>query len=139
MKILAVDYGDARTGLALCDKLEMLASPLCVIKQTNTKILIRDIAELVINESVELIVVGLPKNMDSSIGARADKSIKFAAGLELATGIKVEMWDERLTTVSAHQTMNENNIRGKKRKDIIDAVAATIILQDYMNFRKLNK
>lgn len=136
MRIMAVDYGDARTGLAVCDKFEMLASPLCVINQVNQKLLIREIVEISKKEGVELIVVGYPKNMDSSIGARAEKCNKLADSLELAAGIKVELWDERLTTVSAHQAMNDNNIRGEKRKKIIDAVAATIILQDYMAFRK---
>lgn len=136
MRIMAVDYGDARTGLAVCDKFEMLASPLCVINQANQKLLIREIVEISKKECVELIVVGYPKNMDSSIGSRAEKCNKLADLLELAAGIKVELWDERLTTVSAHQAMNDNNIRGEKRKKIIDAVAATIILQDYMAFRK---
>jgi len=136
MRIMAVDYGDARTGLAVCDKFEMLASPLCVINQVNQKLLIQEILEISKKEGVELIVVGYPKNMDSSIGVRAEKSIRLAKSLELATGIKVELWDERLTTVSAHHAMNDNNIRGKKRKKIIDAVAAMIILQDYISFRK---
>ncbi len=139
MRILAVDYGDARTGLSVCDKLEMLAVPLCVIHQTASRKLIQRIAEIVIEEKVELIVLGYPKNMDSSIGSRAQKSEELAVSLKKATCIDVVLWDERLTTVSAHTSLNDTTVSGKKRKNIIDAVAATIILQDYLNYRKMNK
>lgn len=139
MRILAVDYGDARTGLSVCDKLEMLAVPLCVIHQTASRKLIQRIAEIVIEEKVELIVLGYPKNMDSSIGSRAQKSEELAISLKKATCIDVVLWDERLTTVSAHTSLNDTTVSGKKRKNIIDAVAATIILQDYLNYRKMNK
>lgn len=139
MRILAVDYGDARTGLSVCDKLEMLAVPLCVIHQTASRKLIQRIAEIVIEEKVELIVLGYPKNMDSSIGSRAQKSEELAVSLKKATCIDIVLWDERLTTVSAHTSLNDTTVSGKKRKNIIDAVAATIILQDYLNYRKMNK
>lgn len=139
MRILAVDYGDARTGLSVCDKLEMLAVPLCVIHQTASRKLIQRIAEIVIEEKVELIVLGYPKNMDSSIGSRAQKSEELAISLKKATCIDIVLWDERLTTVSAHTSLNDTTVSGKKRKNIIDAVAATIILQDYLNYRKMNK
>ncbi|NLX93485.1 MAG: Holliday junction resolvase RuvX [Clostridiales bacterium] len=139
MRILAVDYGDARTGLSVCDKLEMLAVPLCVIHQTASRKLIQRIAEIVIEEKVELIVLGYPKNMDSSIGSRAQKSEELAVSLKKATCIDVVLWDESLTTVSAHTSLKDTTVSGKKRKNIIDAVAATIILQDYLNYRKMNK
>lgn len=139
MRILAIDYGDARTGLSICDKLEMLAVPLCVIHETGLRKLVERIAEIVKQEHVELIVVGYPKNMDSSIGGRAKKSEKLSDSLKKATQTDVVLWDERLTTVSAHTSLNDTTVNGKKRKNIIDSVAATIILQDYLNYRKMNK
>jgi len=138
MRIMAIDYGDARTGIAICDKLEMLASPLCVIQQNKQKSVERIIA-IAKDECVELIVLGYPKNMDASIGSRAKISEDLAKLIEDLSDIKVVLWDERLSTVSAHESLNSANVRGKKRKKIIDEVAATIILQDYLNFRRMNK
>ena len=138
MIIMAVDYGDSRTGIAVCDHLEMLASPVCVIHETNAKKLIDEISKIVTEKKVELIVVGHPKNMDSSEGSRAQKCSCFAGSLEEKTGIKAVLWDERLTTVAATNALNATNTRGKKRKAIIDAVAATMILQDYLSFRRIN-
>lgn len=138
MIIMAVDYGDSRTGIAVCDHLEILAAPVSVIEEKNTAKLIESISRLALENKAELFVVGLPKNMDSSEGSRAQKSSGFAHLLEEETGIKVVLWDERLTTVSAHNALNATNTRGKKRKAIIDSVAATMILQDYLSFRRLN-
>jgi len=136
MIIMAIDYGDVRTGVAVCDKYEMLASPVCVITQRNTEKLIDEISELVKQHKAELLVVGLPKNMDSSIGSRAEKCTEFAAMLSQATGIDYVMRDERLSTVSAHNALNNTNTRGKKRKSVVDQVAAVVILQDYIDYRK---
>ena len=137
MKILAVDYGDVRTGLAVCDKLELLASPLCVIKETNFDELVKKIIEEILKNKAEEVVVGYPKNMDGTIGERAKKSERLAD--ELKKNLKdmnVVLWDERNTTKSATIFLNETNTRGQKRKKIIDAVAATIILESYLKFRK---
>ncbi len=136
MVIMAVDYGDVRTGIAVCDKFEMLASPVCVITQRNTDKLIEEISALAKEHKAELLVVGLPKNMDSSIGSRAEKCMEFAQSLSEATGIDYVMRDERLSTVSAHNALNKTNTRGKKRKSVVDQVAAVVILQDYIDFRK---
>ena len=139
MVLLAVDYGDARTGLALCDKGEMLARPAGVIHQLGMDKTVKQVVEFDLQNGVEGIVVGLPKNMDGSLGERAEKCQKVArkiAGRLNATSIKVEMFDERSTTVSAIQILNEADVRGKKRKDTVDAVAATIILEAYMAWRK---
>ena len=139
MVLLAVDYGDARTGLALCDKGEMLARPAGVIHQLGMDKTVKQGVEFALQNGVEGIVVGLPKNMDGSLGERAEKCQKVArkiAGRLNATSIKVEMFDERSTTVSAIQILNEADVRGKKRKDTVDAVAATIILEAYMAWRK---
>ncbi len=138
MVILAVDYGDVRTGIAVCDKFEMLASPVCMINQTDSGKLIEEIKLLAQKHKAEEIVVGLPKNMDSSLGSRAEKCTEFAKALELATQIKCVLRDERLSTVSAHNILNATNTRGKKRKAVVDQVAAVMILQDYIDYRRIN-
>lgn len=138
MIIMAVDYGDVRTGIAVCDKFEMLASPVCVITQRKKELLIEEIKALAEKHKAELIVVGLPKNMDSSEGERAVKCTEFAKELSEATGLEFVMRDERLTTVTAHNALNVTNTRGKKRKAVVDQVAAVVILQDYIDYRRLN-
>ena len=139
MVILSVDYGDKRTGLAICDKLEMLASPVCVITEWNIYNLATKILEIAKEKNVEEIVIGLPKNMDGSEGFRADACKDLGSKLASLTEIPINFWDERLTTVSAHKILSDNNIRGKKRKAVVDAVAADIILQDYIDSRKFKK
>lgn len=138
MVILAVDYGDVRTGLAVCDKSEFLASPVCVITERNEDKVIEKVSEKAKELKAQEIAVGLPKNMDGSEGFRADACKEFAAKLEAKTGIKTVMRDERLTTVSAHKIMNMTDTRGSKRKNTVDAVAAVIILEDYIRYRKNN-
>lgn len=136
MIILSVDYGDKRTGIAVCDKLEMLASPVCVITEWNKDVLAQKIVDVAKEKKAEQIVIGLPKNMDGSKGFRADACEELGEAIKGLTEIPVAFWDERLTTVSAHRILSENNIRGKKRKNVVDAVAADIILQDYIDSRK---
>lgn len=136
MKILSVDYGDVRTGIAICDKMEFLASPVTVIKQTDRELLCSEILKICNEHKPEMIVCGLPKNMDGTEGFRAQECKEFATLLSEITGLKVDLFDERLTTVSAHNYLNVTNTRGKKRKDTVDAVAATLILEDYLKFRK---
>lgn len=135
MVIMSVDYGDARTGIAICDRLESLAHPVEVIKQSYEPKVLERIKELVDINKPELIVVGYPKNMDSTAGERAQKCESFAERITAETGVETALWDERLTTVSAHMYLSDNNVRGKKRKNVIDAVAAVIILQDYLDYR----
>lgn len=136
MKIMAVDLGDARTGLALCDQSELLASPLTVIHEKGMKALLHKIAQAAADSGAGQIVVGHPRNMDGTAGDRAQKCEEFARRLGKIAGIPVELWDERNTTVSAHGYLNETDVRGQKRKDIVDAVAATIILESYLRYRK---
>ena len=114
----------------------MLASPVCSITQRNRDLLIDEIKSLAEKHKVEQFVVGLPKNMDSSIGERAIKCQEFADALRQASGIDTVLRDERLTTVSAHNALNATNTRGKKRKAAVDQVAAVFILQDYIDFRR---
>ncbi|MBR5438356.1 MAG: Holliday junction resolvase RuvX [Clostridia bacterium] len=132
MVILSVDYGDVRTGIAVCDRMEILASPVTVITQSYEPKLIIEIEKIIAQYKPELIVVGLPKNMDGSSGERAEKCKKFAEALQEKTGIKTQMVDERLTTVSAHKALNVTNVRGSKRKEIVDAVSAVMILESYL-------
>lgn len=136
MIILSVDYGDKRTGIALCDKLEMLASPVCVLTEWNAEALADKIVSIADEKRAELIVVGLPKNMDGSKGFRAEACEGLGEVIRSRTDIPVVFWDERLTTVSAHRILSDNNVRGKKRKAVVDAVAAVTILQDYIDSRK---
>ena len=136
MIILSVDYGDKRTGIAVCDKFEMLASPVCVITEWNKDVLAQKIVDVANEKKAEEIVIGLPKNMDGSKGFRADACEELGEAIKGLTSVPVTFWDERLTTVSAHRILSDNNIRGKKRKNVVDAVAADIILQDYIDFRK---
>ena len=138
MKIMAVDYGDARTGLALCDRGEMLASPLCVVFEKNPERILEKVADQAKDRGAERLVVGLPRNMNGTLGPRAQLCQEFAEKLEERTGMQVVLWDERSTTVAATQILNTTDTRGKKRKNVIDAVAATLILEGYLAYRKQN-
>ena len=135
MKIMAVDLGDARTGLACCDRTEFLASPIGVIHERDFNEIIRQVAIAAEEYAVGEVVVGYPKNMNGSIGERAEKCERFAQILSQLLTVPVRLWDERSTTVSAAGYLNETNTRGKKRKEVIDEVAATIILESYLAYR----
>ena len=138
MIIMTVDYGKVRTGIAICDKKEILAFPLGVIEENNPDTLCDILAQKIKETKAELIVFGLPKNMDGTLGESAKNVQCLAENLRTKINIKIDFWDERRTTVTAHEYLNETNTRGKKRKSIIDAVSATIILENYLNFRKTN-
>lgn len=135
MKILAVDLGDARTGLACCDRTETLASPIGVIHDKSFDGVLQKVAAAALEYDVKEIVVGHPKNMNNTHGERAQKCERFAEKLKLLTDVPVRLWDERGTTVSAHNILNETDTRGKKRKAVVDAVAATVILENYLQYR----
>jgi putative Holliday junction resolvase len=132
MVIMSVDLGDARTGLAVCDPLEILASPLGVISEKSPEKRLQKVVEKVKEQNPELIVVGNPVNMDGSLGAASEKCRQFSENLEKLTGIKCTLWDERRTTIAASHILSENNVRGKKRKETIDTVAAVLILESYI-------
>lgn len=136
---MAVDYGDAHTGLAVCDRTETLASPIGIIHERIFDTCIQKTAAAVTEYEVGLVVVGNPINMNGSAGPRSEKCKLFAEKLKELVSVPVEMWDERSTTVTAHNMMNEVNKRGKKRKEVIDAVAAAIILESYLAFRANQK
>ncbi len=136
MIIMSVDLGKARTGLALCDKTEFLASPYKVIFEKSPQKLLQKVADAANEAKAALIVVGLPKNMDGSEGESAQNARAFAAQLAELTGVETVMQDERGTTITAHSFLNDTNTRGKKRKNVVDEVAATIILQNFLDARK---
>lgn len=136
MVILSVDYGDVRTGVAVCDKFEMLASPVGVITERNAEILADKIKDIAAEKKAQKIVLGLPKNMDGTEGFRAERCKEFSELLKEKTGLPVVLQDERLTTVSAHNILNETNTRGQKRKAVVDAVSAVLILEDYIQKNK---
>ena len=133
-RIMGIDYGDARTGVAISDLLCSIAGTTCVVPSRNTEKAVADIVRLAKENDVGQIVVGLPKNMDGTEGARAELCREFAGRLREATGLEVAMWDERRTTVEAHNILSQHNYHGKKRKDTVDAVAATLILEGYLAF-----
>ena len=134
--ILGVDFGDSRTGYATSDALGFSAHTLEVYSEKNMQKVAQHTAELAKKLNAEKIVLGFPKNMNGTIGDRGKKTKRFAALLRELTGLEVILWDERLTTVSAHNLMNETNVRGKKRKDTVDQVAAAFILQAYLDSNK---
>lgn len=139
MIIMSVDLGKARTGIAVSDSGESFAFPKTVINEYNEEKLIGKICDEAKSHSAELIVVGLPKNMDGSLGWRAEECSEIAEKIKEKSGLPVELWDERCTTVSAHTALNFTDTRGKKRKNVVDAVAAVIILEDYLAYRKNKK
>jgi putative Holliday junction resolvase len=134
MRILAVDFGDSRTGLAISDTLGMLASPLSVIHEKDMDACVQKVAQAVKENTAEQVVVGNPLNMNGTAGPRSEKAHLFADKLRALVSVPVVMWDERRTTVAAHNIMNELNRRGKKRKETIDAAAAALILENYLAF-----
>ncbi len=133
MKIMAVDYGDARTGVAFSDLGESLASPYIVIHEKYMPRLIEKLSEIAKKECAGKIIVGLPRNMDGSYGFRSDACRDFGNLLSEKTGIPVFFQDERLTTVIAHEVLSANGVSGKKRKQKVDSVSAVIILQSYLD------
>ena len=132
---MALDYGDARTGVAISDLLCTIVGSTTVVNSHNTDKAIADIVRLAKENMVGEIVVGLPRNMDGTEGARAQLCREFASRLEEATGLEITMWDERRTTVEAHNILSQHNYHGKKRKNTVDAVAASLILEGYLAFR----
>ena len=135
MRIMAIDYGDARTGIAISDLLGSIVGSTAVIHSRNQEKTVEQICTLTRENGVEQLVVGLPRNMDGSEGARAQLCREFAAVLEEHTGLPVQLWDERRTTVEAHNILSAHNYHGKKRKNTVDAVAASLILEGYLAFR----
>ena len=137
MRILGIDYGDRRTGVAVSDETEFLASARTTVKGQDMDIVAAEIAKIYAEQNAGRIVLGLPKNMDGSSGFRVEHTMNFKSKLEeLIPGVDIVMFDERMTTMAAAQYMNITDVRGKKRKSTIDVLAAKIILQDYLDSKR---
>lgn len=134
-RIMGIDYGDARTGVALSDLMCSIVGSSQVVPSRNRQKAIADIVAIAKQNEVGEIVVGLPKNMDGTEGPRAELCRGFAEELGQATSLPVVMWDERRTTVEAHNILSQHNYHGQKRKNTVDAVAASLILEGYLAFR----
>lgn len=139
MKVLAIDYGDARTGIAISDYTGLLVGTTDVIHSRKPDVTAREIARLAREHGAQRLVMGFPRNMDGTEGPRAALYRDFAAQVEAETGIPVVLWDERRTTVEAHQILLDCNYHGKKRKNTVDAVAASLILEGYLSYLRLQK
>ncbi len=136
MRIMGIDYGDARTGVAFSDLLCSIVGSTLVVPSRNREKAMADLVRLAKEHEVTEIVVGLPKNMDGTEGSRAELCRAFAQELAEATGLPVKMWDERRTTVEAHNILSAHNYHGTKRKNTVDAVAASLILEGYLAYKK---
>lgn len=136
MIILAIDFGHVRTGVAVSDKTELLASPVGTVTERKDEVLLEKLAVIARERGAEHLVVGLPRNMDGSCGDSAKRCETLGNALSELTGLPVTLWDERLTTVSAIGYLNQTDTRGKKRKAVVDTVSAVIILEDYLRRRK---
>lgn len=136
MRIMAIDYGDARTGLAISDPMGMLTGPVKTVFSRRPEEVAEEICAAAREYGVSELVLGYPKNMNDTLGERAKKSEDFAALLREKSGLPVILWDERRTTVDAHRILSEQGVRGKKRKARVDALAAALILEGYLTYRK---
>ena len=137
MKIMAIDYGDAHTGIAISDYTETLAGHSDVLHSRKQEEVLAGIRRLIAEHGVQELVLGYPKNMDGTVGPRAEKAAAFAETLRQAAGLPVTLWDERRTTVDAHNILFNNGKNAKKRKKVVDAVAASLMLEGYLTRRRL--
>ena len=139
MRIMGIDYGDARTGLAVSDEMNILVGEAWTLNEWNPERVADVIAQEAQKRNVGRLVLGLPKNMDGSEGPRAGLYREFAALLEELLDQPVVLWDERRTTIEAHQILSDGGYHGKKRKNTVDAVAASLILEGYLNYLNSHK
>lgn len=136
MRVMAIDYGDARTGVAISDLTGSIVGFTTVIHSRNRDKTIQALCALLPEHRPDILVMGFPRNMDGSEGPRAALYREFAACLEQAAGMPVALWDERRTTVEAHNILSATGYHGKKRKNTVDAVAASLILEGYLGWLK---
>ena len=134
MRVLAIDNGDVRTGIAVSDASGLIVGQTTVIHSYNAEKTAQEIARLVRETGAERLEMGFPRNMDGTEGPRAALYREFAKRVEETCGMSVVLWDERRTTVEAHQILSDCNYHGKKRKNTVDAVAASLILEGYLSF-----
>ena len=136
MRIMAIDYGDAHTGVAVSDQTGLLAGVTLTIHSRKEEVVLSELKKLMKEYQVEELVMGFPRNMDGTEGPRAELYRSFAQKLESITGLKPMLWDERRTTIDAHRILFDIGKNAKKRKKTVDAVAASLILEGYLTFRK---
>ena len=138
MRVMAIDYGDAHTGVAISDPTGFMAGYTTTINAYRAEVVVEQICALVKEYGVEELVLGYPKNMDGTVGPRAEKAAAMSELLKAATSLPVVLWDERRTTIDAHQILMNNGKNAKKRKKTVDAVAASLILEGYLTFKKFH-
>ena len=136
LRVMAIDYGDAHTGIAVSDPTGLLAGFTTVITAYRPEAVAQRVAELAREHGAEELVLGHPVNMDGSLGPRSEKAKAMQALLEEATGLPVVLWDERRTTIDAHHILYQSGKNAKQRKKVVDAVAATLILEGYLTYKK---
>ena len=134
-RIMGLDIGDKTIGVAVSDLMGMTAQGIKTIKRTSEKNDIEEIKQIIKEKQVNLIVSGLPKNMNGTVGPQGEKVQKFCELIKEETGLEIEFWDERLTTVAAEKTLITADVSRKKRKNVIDMMAAVLILQGYLDFK----
>ena len=139
MRVMAIDYGDAHTGVALSDPTGFLTGTTTTIHSWRQEVVVDRLAQLIEEHRPDEVVLGFPKNMDGTDGKRADLYRELAAALEEVTGMKVILWDERRTTIDAHRILFNQGKDGRKRKKIVDAVAASLILENYLDFKRMKQ
>ena len=139
MRIMAIDYGDAHTGVDLSDPTGFLVGSTTTINSWRQEVVVDRLAQMIEEHRPDEVVLGFPKNMDGSDGRKADLYRQLAAALEKVTGMKVILWDERRTTIDAHRILFNQGKDGRKRKKIVDAVAASLILENYLDFKRMKR
>ncbi len=139
MRVMAIDYGDAHTGVALSDPTGFLVGTTVTINSWRQEVVLDRLAELIEEYRPEEVVLGFPKNMDGTDGRKAELYRELAARLEEETGMKVVLWDERRTTIDAHHILFNQGKDGRKRKKIVDAVAASLILENYLDYKRIKR
>ena len=139
MRVMAIDYGDAHTGVALSDPTGFLTGTTTTIHSWRQEVVVDRLAQLIEEHRPDEVVLGFPKNMDGTDGRKADLYRELAAALEEVTGKTVILWDERRTTIDAHRILFNQGKDGRKRKKIVDAVAASLILENYLDFKRMKQ
>lgn len=135
-RILGIDFGDVRIGIAISDEQAFLVGETFTVRETNFEKAVTKLCDIIIERSIAEIALGFPKNMDGTVGERGEKSRLLASLLEEKTGVPVHLWDERRTSVDAHRILRENGKKTKQHKGTVDAVAASLILEGYLGFRR---
>ena len=139
MRVMAIDYGDAHTGVAISDPTGFLVGSTATINSWRQEVVVDQLARMIEQHRPEEVVLGFPKNMDGTDGRKADLYRELAAELEEVTGMKIVLWDERRTTIDAHQILFNQGKDGRKRKKIVDAMAASLILENYLDFKRMKQ